>query len=88
MLKIIYIRNKKVEQSITYINIYKHMNTYSTVFNNYRIAKPHNVKKTYYNYNNHVFIKKHNTINTNGTYTLTNTNSVYIVTGNNYYAKT
>ena len=33
-------------------------------------------------------LTKHNTINNNGTYTLTNTNSVYIVTDNNYYAKT
>ena len=39
-------KNKEVEHSITYINIYKHMNTYSTVFDNHRIAKPHNVNKT------------------------------------------
>ena len=30
-------------------NIYKHINQYSTdVFNNYKINKTHNVKKTYY----------------------------------------
>ena len=34
-------------------NIYKHMNQCSTgVFNNYKINKIHNVKKTYYEFTN------------------------------------
>ena len=69
-------------------NIYKHINQYSTdVFNNCKINKTHNVKKTQYNPNNDVFINKHNTINTNGTYNITKNNSLYNVIGNNYYTK-
>ena len=50
-------------------NIYKHINQYTTdVFNNYKINKTHNVKKTYCNFINDVVINKHNTINTNDTY--------------------
>ena len=67
-------------------NIYKHINQYSTdVFNNYKINKTHNVKKTYYNSNNGVFINKHSTTNTNDTYNINNKNSLYNVTDNNYY---
>ena len=69
-------------------NIYKHINQYSTdVFNNYKISKTHNAKKTYYNYNNNVFVNKHQTINTNGTYIMTKNTSLYNVTGNSYHTK-
>ena len=68
--------------------LYKHINQYSTdVFNNYKINKTQNVNKTYYNYNNDVFINKHNTINTNDTYNITRNNSLYDVIDNNYYTK-
>ena len=67
-------------------NIYKHVNQYSTdVFNNYKINKTHNVKKTYYNFTNDVVIKKHNTINTNGIYNVSKTNNLLNVTDNNHY---
>ena len=53
-------------------NIYKHINQYSTdLFNNCKVNKAHDVKKTCYNSNNDVFINKHNTINTNDTYNVT-----------------
>ena len=55
--------------------------------NNYKIHKTHNVKKTYYNSDNDVFINKHNTINTNDTYNITKNNSLFNVTGNNYHIK-
>ena len=55
------------------------------MFNNYKINKTHNVKKTYYNSNNGVFINKHSTTNTNDTYNINNKNSLYNVTDNNYY---
>ena len=57
------------------------------MLNNYKINKTHNVKKTYYNSNNDVFINKHNTINTNDTYNITKKNSLYNVTENNYYTE-
>ena len=47
----------------------------------------HNVKKTYNNYKNDVFMNKHTTINTNGTYNITKNNSLYSVTDNNYCTK-
>ena len=85
MWKMTYIRNKIVEHSITH-NTYKHINQYSAdVFNNHKVNKTHNVKKTYYNYNNVVFINEHNTINTNDTYNITKNNSLYNVTDKNYY---
>ena len=88
MLKITYIRNKIIELSITQNNIHKHIDQYSTdVFNDQKINKTHNVSKTCYNSNNGVFIHKHNTINTNGTYNITKNNSLYDVTANNYYTK-
>ena len=69
-------------------NIYQHTNQYPTdVFNGYRINKTHNVKKTCYNSNNDVFINKHSTINTNGTYNITKHVDLYNVTDNNYYTK-
>ena len=69
-------------------NNHKHINQYSTdVFNNYKIHKTHNVKKTYYNSQHDVFINKHNTINTNDTYNIPKNNSLYNVTGNNYCTK-
>ena len=81
----------KKQDSITFNNtnnIYKHINHYSTdVFNRYNINKTHNVKKTYGNSDNDVFVNKHNTINTNGTYNITKNNSLYNVTGNNCYTK-
>ena len=61
--QIAYVKNNllKKQDSITCNNtnnIYKHINQYSTdVFNNCKINKTHHVKKTYYNYNNDVFIK-------------------------------
>ena len=68
--------------------MYKHIYQYSTVvFKNYKINKTHNANKTYCNSNNDVFINKHNTINTNDTYNITKDNSLYNVTGNNYYTK-
>ena len=71
---------------ITYINI--RINQYSTdVFNNYRINKTHNVKKTCYNSNNGVFVNKHNTINTNDTYNIPENNSLCNATDNNYDTK-
>ena len=57
------------------------------MFNNYKINKTHNVKKTYYNYNNGVFINKHNTISTNDTYNVTKNIDLYNATDNNYYTK-
>ena len=57
------------------------------MFNNCKINKTHNVNKTYYNYNNDVFINRHNTINTNVTYSITKDNRLYNVTDNNYHAK-
>ena len=87
MLKTIYTRNKIIEHSITQIT-YKHINRYSTdVFNTYKINKTHNVKKTYFKSNNGVFLNKHSTINTNGTYNITKNNSLYNVTVHNYYTK-
>ena len=87
MLKIIYIKDPVIEHSITQIT-YKQINKYkSYVFNNYKINKAHNVKKTYYKYNNDVFINKHSTINTNDTHTITNNIDFYNVTDNNYYTK-
>ena len=69
-------------------NIYKHINQYkSDVFNNGKMNKTHIAKKTYYNYNIDVFINKHNTINTNDTYSITNNVDLYNVTGNNCYIK-
>ena len=86
-MKIIYIKNKIAEHSITQIT-YKHINQYSAdVFNSYKINKTHNVKKTYYNSDSDVFINKHNTINTNDTYNITKNNSLCNVTDKNYYTK-
>ena len=92
-LQIAYVENNiyKKQDNITSNstnNICKHINLYSTdVFNNYNIHKTHNVKKTCYDYNNDAFIFKHNTINTNDTYNITENNSLYNVTDNNYYTK-
>ena len=70
------------------INIYKHINQYATdVFNNCKVNTTHGVKKTYYNYNNDVFINRHNTINTNGTYNMAKDNSLYNAVDNNYHTK-
>ena len=57
------------------------------MFNNYKINKTHNVKKTYYNVTNDVVINKHNTINTNDTYNVSKTNNVLNFPDNNYYTK-
>ena len=68
--------------------MYKHINQYSTdVFNNYKINKTHNVKKTCYNLTNDVVIDKHNTSNTNDTYNITKNNNLFNVTDDNYYTK-
>ena len=88
-----YVENKLYKQrdSSTFNNtgsIYKHINQYSTdVFNNYKINNTQNVKKTYYNPNNDVFINRHSTINTNDTYNTTQINSLFNITDNNYYTK-
>ena len=67
-------------------NIYKHINRYPTdVFNNYKVNKTHNMKKTHYNSNNDVFINGHNAINTIDAYNITKNNSLYDVTDHNYY---
>ena len=68
-------------------NIYKHNQYPTDAVNNYKINKTHNVKKTYYYYNNDVFINKHNTINTNDTHNITKNNRLYNVTDNNYHTK-
>ena len=69
-------------------NIYKHINQYSTdVFNNFKINKTHNVKRTYYNFTNDVVINKHNTINTNDTYNIRKTNKLLKITDNQYFTK-
>ena len=61
-------------------NIYKHLNQYSTgAFNDYKINKTHNVKKTYYNVTNDVVINKHNTTNTNDTYNITKNNNTFYI---------
>ena len=57
------------------------------MFNNYKINKTHNVKKTYYNSNNNAHINKHNTIYTNDTYNIAKNNSLHNATDNNYYTK-
>ena len=67
---------------------YKHINQYSTdVFNNYKIYKTHNVKKTYYNFTNDAAINKHKTINANGTYNIRKTNNLWNTTDNQYFTK-
>ena len=87
MLKIIHKKPDNITFNSTN-NMYTHINQYSTdVFNNYRINKTHNVKKTYDNSNSDVFINKHNTINTNDTYNIAENNSLYKVTDNSYYTK-
>ena len=71
MLKINY-KKQDSRTSNNTNNIYKHINQYPTdVFNNYKVYKTHNVKKTCYNSNIDVFINKHNTVNTNDTYNKT-----------------
>ena len=56
-------------------NTFKHINQYPTdVFNNYKMNKTHNVKKTYYNFTNDAAVNKHNTINTNDAYNVTKIN--------------
>ena len=57
------------------------------MFDNHKINKTHNVKKTYYNFTNDAVNNKHNTINTNDTYNTTENNNLYNSTGNNYYSK-
>ena len=53
-------------------NITKHINNYSNdVTNNYKVHEVPNVKKTYYNFTNDAVINKHNTINTDDTYSIT-----------------
>ena len=69
-------------------NTHKHIDKYSTdAFNNYKVSKAHNLKKTYYNSKTGVFINKHNTINANGTYNITKTTDLYNITDNNYYTE-
>ena len=69
-------------------NIYKRINNYSNdVTNNFNINKVSNVKKTYYNFTNDVFINKHNTINTDDTYNITENNNLFNITDNNYYTQ-
>ena len=87
MLEIIYIKDLVIEYPITQIT-HKHINQYSIdVFNNYKINKKHNVKKTYYNFTNDVAINEHNTINANGTYNLIKIIDLLNITDNNYYTK-
>ena len=70
-------------------NMYKHINQYSTdVFNNYKMNKTHNVKKTNYNLTNDVSSNKHNTINTNDTYSISKTNNLLNINDNQYLTKT
>ena len=88
--QIAYVENNLYKRSDnrTPNNIYKHINQYPTdVFNSYKINKTHNVKKTYYNSNNGVFINKHNTINAYDTYNITINNSLFNITDNNYYTE-
>ena len=69
-------------------NIYKHIHQYSTdAFNNYKINKSHNVKKTDSKSINDAAINKHNTINTNDTYNVTKTNKLVNFNDNNYSTK-
>ena len=69
-------------------NTYTHINQYSTdVFNNYKINKTHNVKKTYYKFTNDVVINTHNTINTNDTYNISKTNNLLNITDSQYFTK-
>ena len=62
--QIVYVENNMYKRSDNRTfnntsNIHKHMNTYSTdVFNNYKINKTHNAKKTYYNFNGDITLKK------------------------------
>ena len=66
-------------------SMYKHINQYPTdVFNNYKINKTHNVKKTCYNFIYGVVINTHDTIHTNGTGKINNT---FDTTGNQYFTK-
>ena len=54
MFKKVYLKDLIIEHSMTQIT-YKHINQYSTdVFNNYKINQTHNVKKTYYNFNDDI----------------------------------
>ena len=69
-------------------NIYKHINQYSTdVFNNYKINKTHNVKKTYYNFNGDITLNKTSNNYSNGTYSLIKTNNTFNTTDNQYFTK-
>ena len=64
------------------------MNQYSTdAFNDYKINKTHNAKKTYDNCINGVAINKHNTINTNDTYNVSKINKLINFNDNGYFTK-
>ena len=69
-------------------HIHKHINQYSTdVVINFKINKPHNVKKTYYKFINGVVSNKHNTINTNGTHNGIKLNKLVHFNVNSYFTK-
>ena len=55
------------------------------MFNSYKVNKTHNVKKTYYNFNNDVVTNKHNAININDTYNVNKTNNLLNITDNDYF---
>ena len=91
--QIAYVGNNiyKISDNRTYNNtnnIHTHINQYSTdVFNNYKINKTHNVKKTYYNFNDDITLNKTSNNYSNDTYNMIKRDSLYNATGNNYYTK-
>ena len=69
-------------------NVHKHSNQYSTdVFNNYNVNKTHNVKKTYYNFNDDIASNKTSNNYSNDTYNIIKTNNTFNTTDNQYFTK-
>ena len=57
------------------------------MFNNYKINKTHNVKKTYYNFNGDITLNKTSNNYSNDTYNIIKTNHTFNTTGNQYFTK-
>ena len=57
------------------------------MFNSYRVNKAHNVKNTYYNFNDDITLNKTSNNYSNDTINLTKTNRLLNVIDNNYYTR-
>ena len=55
------------------------------MFKNYNIDKTHNVKKTYYNFNDDITLTKTSNSYSNGTYNIAKNNNLFNIADNNYY---